>query len=291
MKGKILINDLESYINKMPSLPVTMTKVLEICNDPKTSPVDLNKVISLDPVLMGNIMKLINSAYYGVSSEITSLVRAIIMLGLNTVKNLALTTSVLGSLKDSKNYQVFDLNDFWQHSLCVGVTSKFIAQKRKINPKILEEYFIAGLLHDVGKIPLNHQIADAYSEVISIAERDMVSLHTTETEELELSHSDVGGIIAKNWKLSPEIFDSIVYHHNASSYQGNHKDILFSVVLANYFANVNSFGYSGDRFSDVVPDHVYKELGLVPEFLEDITGDVKREIDKAKVFLAFAGDK
>ena len=72
---------LKNYISKMPSLPTSVSKILEICNNPTTSPADLNKVISLDPVLMGKVMKLINSAYYGLSQEVTSLVRAIIMLG------------------------------------------------------------------------------------------------------------------------------------------------------------------------------------------------------------------
>ncbi len=88
---------IQAYIARMPSLPVTVSKILQICNDPKTSPSDLNQVISLDPVLMGRVMKLINSAYYSLNNQITSLVRAIIMLGINTVKNLALSTAVLGN--------------------------------------------------------------------------------------------------------------------------------------------------------------------------------------------------
>ena len=76
---------IQTYINKMPALPITVSKILEVCNNPKTSPVDLNQIIALDPVLMGRVMKLINSAYYSLNSQITSLVRAIIMLGINTV--------------------------------------------------------------------------------------------------------------------------------------------------------------------------------------------------------------
>ena len=80
------------YVGSMPSLPTTVSKVLEVCNNPKTSPIDLDRVIQLDPVLMGRVLKLINSAYYSLGSQVTSLVRAIIMLGVNTVKNLALSS-------------------------------------------------------------------------------------------------------------------------------------------------------------------------------------------------------
>src|SRR6056297_4138809 len=86
------------YIQRMPSLPTSVAKVMELSNDPNVSPADLNQVISLDPVLMGKVMKLINSAYYGLQQRITSLVRAIIMLGINTVKNLALSTAILSNL-------------------------------------------------------------------------------------------------------------------------------------------------------------------------------------------------
>src|SRR5512147_637810 len=93
-----LLAIIQTYISKMPSLPITVSKILKIANDPKTSPSDRNQVSSLDPVLMGRVMKLINSAYYSLSNQITSLVRAILMLRINTVKNLALSTAVLSQL-------------------------------------------------------------------------------------------------------------------------------------------------------------------------------------------------
>ena len=95
---------IRDYIDRMPSLSTTVTKVLEVCNKPNTAPNDLNKVISLDPVLTGNVLKLINSAYYSLPNQITSLARAIIMLGINTVKNLALSTAILGTLKSSQSF-------------------------------------------------------------------------------------------------------------------------------------------------------------------------------------------
>ena len=90
------INSLARYVEKLPALPTCISKIMEVCNDPATSPADLSKVISLDPALMGRVLKLINSAYYGLNNKVTSLVRAIIMLGFNTVKNLALQYSNFG---------------------------------------------------------------------------------------------------------------------------------------------------------------------------------------------------
>jgi HD-like signal output (HDOD) protein len=109
MERDTMLRIIQSYVSKMPPLPVTVSKVLEICNNPKTSPVDLNQVISLDPVLMGKVMRLINSAYYSLPNQITSLVRAIIMLGINTVKNLALSTAVLSTLGKASDFQALNM--------------------------------------------------------------------------------------------------------------------------------------------------------------------------------------
>ncbi|MDZ7640457.1 MAG: HDOD domain-containing protein [Desulfurivibrio sp.] len=134
MSGEQREKKLRHFIARMPSLSTTVTKVLEVCNRPDTSPNDLNRVISLDPVLTGQVLKLINSAYYSLPNEIGSLTRAIIMLGLNTVKNLALSTAVLGSLGQEESFHSLEMDAFWTHSLGVGVTAKALAARREFCP-------------------------------------------------------------------------------------------------------------------------------------------------------------
>lgn len=281
---------IKGYIDKMPSLPTSVTKVLEICNDPKASPADLNQIISVDPVLMGKVMKLINSAYYGLNQEITSLVRAIIMLGINTVKNLALSTAVLGNLGDSSNADGLNMEGFWQHSLCVGVTSKLIAIQRKIDRKEHEEYFMAGLLHDIGKIPLNNRLARIYVEMLSSSDTEGLPLYVAETQQLGMNHAEVGTIIAENWKLSDEIGDVVGHHHSTEMYSGDYTDIVYTVALANYFANTSEIGFSGDRNPEELDTDVFAHLGIELSYIEDeMLFRVNSEIDKAKIFLQIAG--
>ena len=280
---------LKNYIDKMPSLPTSVTKILEISNDPRTSPADLNTVISLDPVLMGKVMKLINSAYYGLSQEITSLVRAIIMLGINTVKNLALSTAVLVNLGKARGQNALNMDGFWRHSLCVGVTSKLIAKKRGINPKVLEEYFIAGILHDIGKIPLNNRLSEKYIFSLSVSDRDHIPMNVAEKKTLGLDHSEVGKIIIEHWNLSADIGDAVSFHHNPLEYDGPHKDILYTVCCANYFANYFEIGFSGDRYPAGMPQDIFQYLGITLEYLEEIEDIVNSEIEKARIFLKIAG--
>jgi len=280
---------IEAYIQKMPSLPTSVTKIMEICNNPATSPADLNKVISLDPVLMGKVMKLINSAYYGLSQEVTSLVRAIIMLGINTVKNLALSTAVLSTLGKGSASGPLNMDGFWRHSLCVGVTAKMIAVKRGIDKKNLEEYFIAGLLHDIGKIPLNSVLSDDYIMAMSNSDRMHLPLVSAEKTILSIDHTEVGSMIAENWKISEEIRDAIAFHHSPAEYQGSHKDILYTIVTSNHFANIYEIGFSGNRYPQKIDQAVSAGISIPQSFLDDIEDSVNNEIEKARIFLKLAG--
>jgi putative nucleotidyltransferase with HDIG domain len=276
---------IDEYIANMPSLPTSVAKVLEICNDPHISPADLNHVISLDPVLVGRVLKLINSAYYGGGQQVTSLVRAIIMLGINTVKNLALSTAVLRNLAINKDIQGLDMEGFWRHSLCVGVAAKLIAQKRGVDPKQLEEYFTAGLLHDIGKIPLNAVLSRDYMLTVSAADHERISLLRAEDKTLGMNHCAAGAAIVKAWKLSGPVGDVIVYHHNCAEYSGSSVDILYSVAAANRFASAMEIGFSGDRYPEKTGSYIWERLGLGEEVFDGIEKTVNGEIEKAKVFL------
>jgi len=276
---------INEYIKKMPSLPTSVTKVLEVCSNPQVSPADLNHVISLDPVLVGRVLKLINSAYYGLGQPVTNLVRAIIMLGINTVKNLALSTAIMGNFTSNRNFQGLNMEGFWRHSLCVGVSSKLLAAKRGIDVKLREEYFTAGLLHDIGKIPLNAVLHKEYMLTLSEADRDRTSLNLAEDHTLGMDHCAAGAAIVKAWKLDGAVGDAIIYHHNYSDYKGAYDDILYSVVAANRFASIGDIGFSGDRHPDPIDRAVWRKLEISQDFFLEIESTVKEEIEKAKIFL------
>jgi putative nucleotidyltransferase with HDIG domain len=277
---------LDDYIKNMPSLPITVAKVLKICNNPQTSPVDLNQVISLDPVLVGRVLKLINSAYYGLEQQVTNLVRAIIMLGINTVKNLALSSAVMNSLSANGEARGLNMDGFWHHSLCVGVSSKLLARKRGINPKLTEEYFAAGLLHDIGKIPLNAILSKEYMFTVSAADRERISLCRSEEKTLGVNHCAVGASIVRAWKLDGPVGDSIIHHHDDyREYSGNFKDILYSVVAANWFASAQGIGFSGDRWPEKTDPSLWAALNVNKAIFDEIEPVVNAEIEKAKVFL------
>ena len=276
---------LKDYIKTMPSLPTSVTKVLEICNNPQTSPADLNHVISLDPVLVGRVLKLINSAYYGLGQPVTNLARAIIMLGINTVKNLALSTAVMGQMSSKSKSPGLDMEGFWRHSLCVGVTAKLLAKKRGIDNKLVEEFFTAGLLHDIGKIPLNAVLSKEYMLTVSVADKKRISLFRAEDNTLRMNHCAAGAMISAAWKLEGAVGDAIVQHHAYKEYSGEHKDLLYSVAAANRFASLSGIGFSGERHPEPLPSQIWEALNVSQDVFHDIEEGVTSEIEKAEVFL------
>lgn len=280
---------IQKFIDRMPSLSTTVTKVLEICNRPNTSANDLNRVISLDPVLTGQVLKLINSAYYSLPNQISSLTRAIIMLGLNTVKNLALSTAVLGSMGKAAAFQSLSMDEFWTHSICVGVTAKALAGKKGVPAMMQEEYFVSGLLHDLGKIPLNNCFAAEYQQSLELAKLEQGALVRAEEMMMGLDHGMVGKMIAEKWQLSDTLIDMLNHHHTPEEASSVNRSLVAIVALANFYANLYDIGSAGDHYPDVSQlAPLLKYLGVGWEDLAALNKTVQQEIDKAQVFLRVA---
>jgi len=285
MKENILSEKIKNYIMEIPSLPVSVGKALQICSNANVNPLDLNHVISLDPVLTGRLLKLINSAYYGLSTHVTSLVRAITMLGLNTVKNLVLSAAVLSTLPKNKITDGLNMEGFWHHCLCVAVTSKMLAAKQGIEPRYQEEYFAAGLLHDIGKIPHNAVMASEYMQMVTTADREHKPLYVIENEAEGFNHCATGEIIANLWKLDDSIKDTILFHHDVKSYTGVNSNIVCTVAVANYFSLVYEVGFAGDRKPEKPDQKIWDAIGIHEDFFLDIMEVLYQEIEKARVFL------
>ena len=283
---KLKIKQIQRYIAKMPSLSTTVTKVLEVCNNPNTSPGDLNKVISLDPVLTGKVLKLINSAYYSLPNQVASLTRAIIMLGLNTVKNLALSTAILENLKDDGHSQGLSMDDFWTHSICVGVTAKSIAATVGVPVTLRDEYFLTGLLHDLGKIPLNNGFPENYMKSLEFTSVKKLPLNKTEEIVFGINHMEVGQMIAEKWQLNDSMTESLYYHHNPEEAKEENQLMVSIIALANACTNRFKTGSAGDMIpKDQVILKLLKLVGIEWKTIKDIQETVLVEIDKARVFL------
>jgi putative nucleotidyltransferase with HDIG domain len=276
---------LDRYIQNMPPLPVTVSKILEVTKNPNVDAKELNNVISLDPVLTGRVLKLINSAYYSLPNQITSIVRAIVMLGINTVKNLAISTSVLSSVKDKKNFNALDMDGFWRHSICVGVMAKTFAKIQRVDSKKIEEYFVAGLLHDIGKIPLNSTFPEIYIQAMNHSQQTKTPLYLAETKFFSINHAELGFQIAKLWKLNPLLFSSICFHHTFEEVDESAKKFVATISLANIITNKIGIGFSGDKYPEEKEEEIFKITGHTWEDISEAEESAAEAIKKAEIFL------
>lgn len=270
------------FIERMPSLSTTVGKVMEICSRTDASPNELNKVISLDPVLTGQVLKLINSAYYSLINKVTSLTRAITMLGVNTVKNMALSTAIIRSVSSAKKSKALPTKQFWAHSIGVGVSAKLLAKELDLPIMEREEMFVAGLLHDLGKVPFG----DEYIDVLSETKEKQLSLISVERQQLGVDHQEVGNMIAQKWKLNLLITNCIAYHHDIDQVPEEFKVKVAIVALGNIYSNIFDFGYAGDPFpQENEIEHLLAITGLTWKQFGSISEDVEKEIEKAQMFL------
>ncbi len=289
MDNEKRLSQIQKYIQRMPSLSTTVSKVLEICNNPTTSPNDLNRVISLDPILTGHVLKLINSAYYSLPNKISSLTRAIIMLGINTVKNLVLGTSIVSSVGKSQSSKFFSMDEFWEHSLAVGVTAKALAARKELPPNEREEFFVAGLLHDLGKIPMINRYPEEYADILRTIEERKMLLSDAERETFGFDHGIVGDMIADKWQLTPALKSTMHYHHNPGKGPDECRQLINYVALGNIFINIIKLGASGRLLTDKqLLSELLEEVDINHSEIADLRTTIFKEIENAKIFLDIA---
>lgn len=285
LEDKYLIK-INKFIQDMPPLSVSVSRILELSKNPKVDAKMLNDVISVDPVLTGKVLKLVNSAYYSMPNRVTSLVRAIVMLGINTIKNLVISTGVISAVNKRQNKDsALDMTSFWRHSVGVGVLAKLLALKQNIDPKFVEEYFVAGLLHDVGKLPLDFVIAEGYKDIIALSQKKNLPLYQLESRYLGVNHSELGERIVDLWKLPTSLRETIVFHHNIEEAQPQFKRLVATVFIANNIFNTLCPGAGGDYTVAKDISKMLKITGLTEDDLNEVTLNVDAKIKKAEVFL------
>lgn len=278
-----------AYILRMAGLSTTAIKVLRICNEANTCANTLNRVISLDPVLTGRVLQLINSAYYSLPSKVNSLTRAIILLGINTVKNVVLSFALFESFSKKDAFRAFSADDFWAHSLSVAAGAKLLAGQHDVPFAEREDYFVAGLMHDIGKIPLNHLFTEDYRRAVEWARSAQAPVCDGEQAVIGIDHGAVGEVIAKKWELSPTLADALALHHEPPAQRDHPLKLVDAVALADALAHGMGAGIPGTGGPGEDEERrLLSAWGLRPEGVAELIAAIDQEIEKARVFLEIA---
>jgi HD-like signal output (HDOD) protein len=221
-------------VTTIATLPEVTAKIIATVEDPKSSAQALHKIVSHDPALVTRILKVVNSAFYGLPGQIGSIERAIVLLGLNAVKNIAVAASLGQLFRGAKLCESFTAKDLWRHCIAVGVVTRELAKQMKL--PMAEEAFLAGMIHDVG-ILVSLQLWP--EQIRTVCERSSQAAAAGETAnfcELEreligADHQQLGQALAEQWKF-PQTCQLVAGHHHSPNTLGDQSRLLVSLVYA-----------------------------------------------------------
>ncbi len=267
--------DFVSKISNLPTLPSTVSAILYELSNPDSSAVDLAKLIASDQSLAGNVLKVVNSAYYSFRRKVSALTEAIVILGYKEIRKIILSVTAYKFISNiSKN---LDRKKLWDHALACAITANTLTRKTRI---LEEGCFEAGLLHDIGKVIFDYLDAGLFSDVVDETLNRGVTLYEVEPKYFGTTHAEVGSLLAREWNLPDKIVKAIQYHHSPEKVEDEHKRLVNIVALANYLTYEFSLGDGISNSPLVSDDVVYlcETLSIDYPLQEDFLNNLKESI-------------
>ncbi len=270
LKGEKVKPTLEQIIRDvqdLPALPQVVEQVIRVTEDPDSTVNELNDIICQDQVLTARILRLANSAYYGFPRRISTVVEAIVILGFNTIRNLALAASVYDLLnREVPGYQL-GKGELWSHSIACAMAVRLLA--RQVRFPSPDQAFVAGLLHDIGKIVLSVYMQDAYLEIINAVKEKRIPFSEAEKDVLGFTHAEVGAKVAEKWNLPVPLVEAIAFHHEPTK-TGENARLTALVHIADAVCMMMGIGLGGDGLCYPVFSEALSLLGVQQGIIEEL---------------------
>ena len=270
-------------IDDLPTLPRTVLKITELVNDPKSSAKDLARIITDDQVLTARLLKLVNSSFYGFPQRISTVTNAIVLLGFDAIRSLLLTTSVFDLFAGRNKKRKQDQENFWDHSLGCAVGAKVIGNHLRHDK--IEELFVCGLLHDIGKIVEMLFLPDEFAKVVATVNKKKILMVSAEEEVLGYSHAEIGRLLADKWNLPVKLEQVIAFHHQPVS-AGSFIMEAAIVHLADILCRALNMGYGGDNKIPPLDKLAWESLKIKPDSIESIMETMQDEYSDISNFIS-----
>jgi HD-like signal output (HDOD) protein len=281
MTNEDLSGSIVDGIVTLPTIPAVLADLNAIISNPDSSAADVGKIISRDPPTASKVLRLANSAYYGLRNKVTTINHAVTMLGFNIIRNLVLTATVFDFSEKDSVAGLFEVERFWRHSAGTGVAARIVAREtfaRSERPG--EEFFICGLLHDLGKIVFVHNLREKFEAALRLCQEKGVPLYEAEKATIGCTHAEVGALLAKRWSLSPMIVSSVAYHHAPLEASADDARRAAVIHVADILARAKKIG-SGGGPDPALDRAAWDVLELsnrkIPEILDDIDKTLMEE--------------
>lgn len=275
-------SDLLKGVVSVTSLPGVYLRLSAVVSDPRSSAADVGRVIAEDPGLTARLLRLVNSAMYGFPSRIETVSHAISIVGTAQLQDLALATSVI-RLFASMPADVVSMESFWRHSVACGVAARALASRRRETN--VERYFVAGLLHDIGR-PIMYLKAPEQSRAALQRARELGEpLFEAEQHVFGFDHAHVGHALLELWRLPPALRESVLHHHYPERAQRFPTEAAL-IHVADVITNALGLGSSGETLVPPVVPGAWEAIGISPSLIPDIVDEAERHYESAVRIMA-----
>ena len=273
-----IAQELAAAVDRMPAFPRSVQRILALARDPDSTPKDLVTVIDHDPVLTAKMLKVVNSAYFRLPRQIGSIGHAVVFLGFNATKNLALGMAAIGMLP-SENTAGFDWNDYLLHSVATAAIARRLAAR--VSDADPMDCFVAGLLHDFGKVVMARSMPDRLQQALATCHRDKSSLHLALRAQLGTDHATAGAMLLEKWRFAPHLIETI-----RNQYGDDLQDtgLIACVFAANQICKRLRFGFAGNPFVSELPARVAERLGGSLDQVIESLGDLGPLLEESRLF-------
>ncbi len=272
-------------IENLPTLPEVANRLMRIINDPITTAADVANLIARDPSLTSKVLRLANSAFYGIPRTVTTVHNAVVILGLKVINTMVFSITVVKMFPGDGREEALNRKRFWAHCLACAVLTKLLAQRmRRVTLFDPEECFCAGLIHDIGRVVLDQYFHEEFAQAFKRAGSEKISLGDAETQVLGFSHTDAGEWLTARWELPHEIRIPIIYHHRPSE-APQAADVTALVHMADVLCYQIDFGTPGIECPPKLDAGIVEQLGFSEEELAQLRAEALEDIDKFKIVL------
>ncbi|MEX2218479.1 MAG: HDOD domain-containing protein [Phycisphaerales bacterium] len=284
-----VVNEAIREISHIATLPEITLKIVELVEDPRSTAQDLHRIIANDPALCSRILKVVNSSFYGLPGQIGSINRAIVMLGLNAVKNIAIAASLAKLFRGGELTPAFSARLLWTHSVITAATAKMLADRMSL--ACADEAFLSGLIHDIGIMVEMQYDRNKLIEVVQKAGADgegvpAFDLLALETQAFGATHQQFGAGLCQKWKFPANFHLVTGHHHTPTELPPESRTLPCLVYIADRIAAEVSGGFRLDLVStDIAPD-VLDALKLTPEKVDQLRLELPEHLKTVESMLS-----
>ena len=260
----------------LPPMNEVVTKAQEIMVDPNSNIEDFAAIIETDQSMVVKILKLMNSAYYGLSREVSSVRQACSLLGFQALRELIVAVGVSNVLGEKLKGYEFESGELWLHSIATGFCSRILAEKK--HRELTNDAYTGGLLHDVGKIILDPYVLERKDAFDDFMKDETKMVLDAEKAVLGFDHAEIASDICRKWHIPENVTIAIQYHHYPSLSEGS--ELAHIVHTADYLVRLSGLGYEDDDLMVELEEGALDFLGFKQENFSDITFQVLEYVQK-----------